>query len=69
LDWFSVGEARAEALDQAWVAGGGRLVELLVAVVGLVAGEQAGAAPGLDRVVVDAELLGDLGEGEHAGGV
>ena len=42
------------------VAGRRRLVEPFVLVVGLVGVEQSGAAPGVDRVRVHAELIGDL---------
>ncbi len=67
MDEFSVSEALAEVFDESWVAGFGRLVELLVAIVGLVGGEQADGVPAFDRVMVDAELLGDLAQGEHPG--
>jgi transposase InsO family protein len=62
-------EVAALAFDQAGVAGGGRVVEAGAAVVGLVAGEQAGAMPGLDGGGAHAEVFGDLGDGEFAGGV
>ena len=54
--------------DEPGVAGGGRLEEPLVLVVGLVGDEQAGVVPGLDGGVVDVETVGDLGEGEQAAG-
>jgi hypothetical protein len=56
------------AFDESWVVVAGWLVEPLVAVVELAGGEQAGGVPVLDRSVADAEPLGDLGDGEHAGG-
>ena len=65
----SGGEGAAHAFDQAWVAGRGRLEELLVLVVGLVAGEQASPVPVLDGGAVDAETFGDLVDGEQAGSV
>jgi putative transposase len=64
----SLGELAALAFDQVGVAGGGRVEERDVLVVGLVGGEEAGAAPGLDGGGVDAEPAGDLGEGEQAAG-
>jgi transposase InsO family protein len=54
---------------EAGVAGGGRVEEPGVAVVGSVAGEQAGSMPGLDGGGAYAESVGDLGDGEFAGGV
>ncbi len=69
--WFgrdSAVEPAAHALDQARVTVGGRLVEPLVVVVGLVRGEEAGAVPCLDRGGTHGEPGGDLAEGEHAGG-
>jgi hypothetical protein len=68
LGGFSVGQAPAEAPDEARVAGVGRLEEPLVLVVGLVRVQQAGAVPGLDGGGVDAEAVGDLGEREQAAG-
>ena len=59
-------DAVAHAFDQPRVAGFGGFVELLVLVVGLVADEEAGVVPVLDRVGVHAEPFGDLGEGEQA---
>jgi putative transposase len=64
----SVGELAALAFDQPGVAGAGRVEQRDVLVVGLVGGEQPGAAPGLDRGDVHAETAGDLGEGEQAAG-
>ena len=61
-------EVAALAFDEAGIAGDGRVEEPGVAVVGLVAGEQAGTVPGLDGAVVHAEVLGDLGDGELAVG-
>jgi putative transposase len=49
-----------------WVRAGW-LVEAFSFVVEGVAGDQTGVVPGFDRAGVDAEALGDLGEGEHAG--
>ena len=69
MDEFSAGEPLAEVFDEPWVARFGRVVELFVAVVGFAGCEQPGAGPCLDRVVVHAELFGDLGEREHPGGV
>jgi hypothetical protein len=69
LDEFSVGQALAEAFDEPGIARFGRVVELFVAVVRCAGCEQAGAAPGFDRVVVHAELFGDIGQGEHPGGM
>jgi hypothetical protein len=43
-------------------------VEPFVLVVGLLGCEQAGAVPGFDRGRVDAEAVGDLGEGEQTAG-
>jgi transposase InsO family protein len=54
------------AFDEAGVAGGGRLEEPHVLVVGLVGREQAGAVPGLDGGDVHAEMLGEFGHGEEA---
>ena len=62
----SVMEPVSFVAEQVRVAGVGGLVEPFVLVVGFVGDEQAGAAPGLDGVGMDAELLGDLGDGEHA---
>ena len=56
MDEFSVGEPLAEAFDESGIARFGRVIELFVAVVRFAGCEQAGAAPCLDRVVVDAEL-------------
>jgi hypothetical protein len=56
----------SHAFDEAGVAGGGRLEEPDVLVVGLVGGEQAGAVPGLDGGDVHAETAGELGHGEQA---
>ena len=60
-------EVAALAFDQAGIAGDGWVEEPGVAVVGFVAGEQAGTMPGLDGRCAHAELLGDLGDGELAG--
>lgn len=68
LDGDSRGEPAAHALDEPGVAGGGRLEEPFVLVVGLVGHEQAGAAPGLDGGAVHAETFGDLVEGQQAFG-
>jgi hypothetical protein len=62
----SLGEFAALAFDEPGVAGVGWVEQGDVLVVGLVGGEQAGAAPGLDGGDVDAETVGDLGEGEQA---
>jgi hypothetical protein len=64
----SAGEGAAHAFDQAGVAWGGRLVEPLVFVVGLVALEESGVVPVLDGGQVHAELLGEFAGGEHASG-
>jgi Integrase core domain/HTH-like domain len=64
----SFGEAAAHAFDEPGVAGGGRLEEPLVLVVGLVGDEQAGVVPGLDGRGVYAEALGDLAEREQPAG-
>jgi hypothetical protein len=64
----SFGELAALAFDQPGVAGCGRVEERDVLVVGVVGGEQPGAAPGFDGGGVDAEAAGDLGEGEQAAG-
>jgi len=66
FDQSSLGEAAAHAFDEPGVAGGGRLEEPFVLVVGLVGDEQAGAAPGLDGGAVNAETVGDLVHGEQA---
>jgi len=58
----------AAVFGESRVVVGGRLVEPFVAVVELVAGEQAGGLPGLDRSVVDTELVGDFGDGEQPAG-
>ena len=60
-------EVAALAFDQAGIAGDGWVEEPGVAVVGFVAGEQAGAMPSFDGRCADAEVLGDLGDGELAG--
>jgi len=52
--------------DESRVAGLGRVEEPLVLIVGLVAGEQSGGAPGLDRAGVDVQPFGDLVGGEQA---
>lgn len=54
--------------DESWFARQGWVEEPGVAVVGFVAGEQAGSVPGLDRGGMDAQGVGDLGDGELAGG-
>jgi transposase len=64
----SLGEAASLTFDEAGLAGDGRVEESGVAVVGLVTGEQAGSLPGLDGGGVDVEGVGDLGDGELAGG-
>jgi len=56
----------SHAFDEAGVAGGGRLEEPDVLVVGLMGREQAGAVPGLDGGDVYAETAGELGHGEQA---
>jgi transposase InsO family protein len=66
LDGDSVGEAAAHAFDEPRVAGGGRLEEPLVLVVGLVGDEQAGALPVLDGGDVEVEAFGDLADCEQA---
>ena len=62
----SLGEAASLTFDEAGFAGDGRVEEPGVAVVGLVAGEQAGSVPGLDGGWVHAEVLGEFGDGEQA---
>ena len=69
MDEFSVSQALAEPFDEPGVARFGRVVELLVAIVRLAGCEQPGPAPCLDRMVVNAEPLGDLGQREHPAGV
>jgi hypothetical protein len=64
----SPGELAALAFGQPGVGGVGRVEQRDVLVVGLVGGEQPGAAPGLDGGDVDAEAVGGLGEGEQAAG-
>jgi hypothetical protein len=64
----SPGELAALAFGQAGVGGVGRVEQRDVLVVGLVGGEQPGAAPGLDGGGVHAETAGGLGEGEQAAG-
>jgi transposase len=59
-------EPVSSVAEQVRVAGVGGLVEPFVLVVGFVGDEQAGAAPGLDGVGMDAELLGDFGDSAHA---
>jgi len=54
--------------DEPGVAGGGRLVEAVVAVVELVVGEQPGALPVADRDGVNVESFGELVSVEHAAG-
>lgn len=66
---LSFGEWASHAFDESWVAGGGRLVEAFVLVVGLVGGEEAGTVPGFDGGGVDAETVGGFGEGEKAAGL
>jgi hypothetical protein len=66
--WFSFPESPAAALDESRVAGGRRLIEPVVLVVGLVGVEQSGAPPGVDGVGVHAELFGDFLLGEQAAG-
>ncbi len=68
FDEDSFGELVAHAFDEPGVAGGGRLEETLVLVVGSMRDEQAGAMPGLDGGRVHAEMVGDLVEGEHPEG-
>jgi len=51
--------------DEPLVVCCGRLVEPLALVVGSVAGQQAGSAPGLDCAGAHLELLGDLAEREE----
>jgi putative transposase len=61
----SSGELAALAFDQPGIGGVGQVEQRDVLVIGLVGGEQPGAAPGLDGGGVDAEPPGDLGEGEQ----
>ena len=61
-------ELAALAFGQPGVGGVGRVEQRDVLVVGLVGGEQPGAAPGLDGGGVHAETVGGLGEGEQAAG-
>jgi hypothetical protein len=60
-------EVASLAFDESGLARDGRVEEPGVAVVGLVTGEQAGSVPGLDGGWMNAEGLGDLGDGELAG--
>ena len=64
----SPGELAALAFGQPGVGGVGRVEQRDVLVVGLVGGEQPGAAPGLDGGGMHAEAVGGLGEGEQAAG-
>ena len=50
-----------------WGVGAWRWVEALAFVVVGVCGEESGVVPDLDGAGGDAELCGDLGQGEHAG--
>src|ERR1700733_6465285 len=63
---FSLVEAPAEVFDESGVAGGGRVVEPLVLVVGFLGFQQAGVVPCLDGAGVNAELFGDLVGREQA---
>src|ERR1035437_870710 len=60
-------ESSAAEWNEPRITRGGRLEEMLVLVVGLVADEQAGMMPGLDGVPLHAEMRRDLVEGEQAG--
>src|SRR5437773_9106505 len=64
----TVSERAALVWHELGVAGGGRLVEPLVFVVGLVRDEQSGVVPALDRGGVPVQVFGDLGQGEQAAG-
>ena len=59
--------AEFASLCAGWGVGAGRGVEALAFVVVGVPGEEPGVVPGLDSSGGDAELCGDLGQGEHAG--
>jgi transposase len=67
-DGFSGSEPRAAVWGESGVVCCGRLVESFVLVVGAVAGEQTGGAPGLDCAGADAELVGGLVDREQAAG-
>jgi len=67
LGCFSLRESSAAGWNEPRITRGGRLEEMLVLVVGLVADEEAGMMPGLDGVPLHAEMRGDLVEGEQAG--
>jgi hypothetical protein len=67
LGCFSLRESSAARWNEPRITRGGRLEEMLVLVVGLVADEEAGMMPGLDGVPLHAEMRGDLVEGEQAG--
>ena len=68
LGGFSLVEPPALLSGEPGVAGGGRLEQPLVLVVGLVAGEQSGGVPALDRGWVHGEALCDLVGAEQAAG-
>jgi transposase len=67
LGCFSLGESSATIWNKSRIAGGGRLEEMLVLVVGLVPAKETGTMPVLDGWRRHAELRGDLVESEHAG--
>src|ERR1017187_7876906 len=67
LGCFSLRESSAARWNEPRITRGGRVEEMLVLVVGLVADEEAGMMPGLDGVPLHAEMRGDLVEGEQAG--
>ena len=61
-------EPAALAFDEPRVAGGGWVEQSDVLVVGLVRVDQPGASPGVDGCGVNAELLGELADGEQTAG-
>lgn len=65
FDQLSVREGPTHPLDEPRVSRRGRLVELLVLVVGLVADEQTGPVPVLDRARVHPEPVSRLGKREQ----
>ncbi len=64
----SSGEVASLALHETWIARSGSIEQPGVAVVGLVTREQPDPMPGLDGGRVDTENLGDLTDGQLAGG-
>ena len=67
-DRNSPGQVASLAFHETWIARGGRIEHADVAVVGLVAREQPGPVPGLDRGRTDTERRGHLLDAQLAGG-